>query len=74
MSSHKVADADEGVSVPGENFSPCSWCLRERPCAEGFDDKLWTTIYTVREDRARIISVTRARENEEAITNDSTRI
>ena len=23
MSSQKVADADEGVSVPGEKFSPC---------------------------------------------------
>ena len=40
----------------------------------GLDDKLWTTIYTLREDRARIISVRRARENEEAITNDGTRI
>jgi len=40
----------------------------------GLDDKLWTTIYTLREDRARIISVRRARENEEAIYNDSTRI
>ena len=38
------------------------------------DDKLWTAIYTVRGDRARIISVRRARENEEAIYNDSTRI
>ena len=40
----------------------------------GLDDKLWTTIYTLREDRARIISVRRARENEEAIYNDGTRI
>ena len=40
----------------------------------GLDDKLWTTIYTVRGDRARIISVRRARENEEAIYNDGTRI
>ena len=40
----------------------------------GLDDKLWTTIYTLREDRARIISVRRARENEDAIYNDSTRI
>jgi uncharacterized DUF497 family protein len=38
------------------------------------DDKLWTAIYTVRGDRARIISVRRARENEESIYNDSTRI
>jgi uncharacterized DUF497 family protein len=38
------------------------------------DHKLWTAIYTVRGDRARIISVRRARENEEAIYNDSTRI
>ena len=38
------------------------------------DDKLWTAIYTVRGDRARIISVRRAREKEEAIYNDSTRI
>ncbi len=40
----------------------------------GLDDKLWTTIYTLREDRARIISVRRARENEEAIYNDGARI
>ena len=40
----------------------------------GLDDKLWTTIYTLRGDRARIISVRRARENEEAIYNDGTRI
>ena len=40
----------------------------------GLDDKLWTSIYTLRGDRARIISVRRARENEEAIYNDSTRI
>lgn len=40
----------------------------------GLDDKLWTTIYTVRGDRARIISVRRARENEEAFYNDGTRI
>ena len=40
----------------------------------GLDDKLWTTNYTLREDRARIISVRRARENEEAIYNDGTRI
>ena len=29
----------------------------------GLDDKLWTSIYTLRGDRARIISVRRAREN-----------
>ncbi len=40
----------------------------------GLDDKLWTAIYAVRGDRARIISVRRARENEEAIYNDSRRI
>ena len=40
----------------------------------GLDDQLWTSIYTLRGDRARIISVRRARENEEAIYNDSTRI
>ena len=40
----------------------------------GLDDRLWTTIYTVRGARTRIISVRRSRENEEAIYNDSTRI
>jgi hypothetical protein len=31
------------------------------------DDKLWTAIFTQREDRIRIISVRRARPNEEAL-------
>ena len=36
--------------------------------------KLWTAIFTKREDRTRIISVRRARQNEEATYNDSTGI
>ena len=35
-------------------------------------EKLWTAIFTVREDRTRMISVRRARQDEEAIYNDST--
>ncbi len=37
-------------------------------------DKLWTAIFTTREDRVRIISVRRARKNEEAIYHDSERV
>lgn len=36
------------------------------------DNRLWTAIFTTREDRTRIISVRRARKNEEALYNDST--
>lgn len=36
--------------------------------------KLWTAIFTNRADRTRIISVRRARQNEEAIYNNSTGI
>ena len=39
-----------------------------------YADKLWTAIFTTREDRVRIISVRRARKNEEAIYNDSERV
>ena len=37
-----------------------------------FNGKLWTAIFTKRIDRARIISVRRARQNEQAIYNNST--
>ena len=37
-----------------------------------FDNRLWTAIFTRREERTRIISVRRARKNEEALYNDST--
>ena len=33
--------------------------------------KLWTAVFTIREERVRIISVRRARKNEEAIYHDS---
>ena len=36
--------------------------------------KLWTAIFTKREDRTRIISVRRTRQNEESIYNNSTGI
>jgi len=36
-----------------------------------YAEKLWTAIFTAREDRIRIISVRRARKNEEAIYHDS---
>ncbi len=36
-----------------------------------YAEKLWTAIFTTREDRIRIISVRRARKNEEAIYHDS---
>jgi hypothetical protein len=36
------------------------------------DNRLWTAIFTTRKDRTRIISVRRARKNEEALYNDST--
>ncbi len=39
MSSRRVADADEGVSVPVENFSPCLVCLRERLSPQASDLK-----------------------------------
>jgi uncharacterized protein len=39
-----------------------------------FDNRLWTAIFTRREERTRIISVGRARKNEEALYNDSTGI
>lgn len=39
-----------------------------------YADKLWTAIFTTREDRVRIISVRRARKNEEAIYHDSERV
>ena len=35
------------------------------------DGKLWTAIFTTRQERVRIISVRRARKNEEAIYDDS---
>ena len=38
------------------------------------DTKLWTAIFTKREDRIRIISVRRARTNEEKLYNDSSGI
>jgi uncharacterized DUF497 family protein len=34
-------------------------------------DKLWTAIFTTRENRTRLISVRRAREHEEALYNNS---
>lgn len=37
-----------------------------------FGGKLWSAIFTKREDRTRIISVRRTRQNEEAIYNNST--
>ena len=36
-----------------------------------YAEKLWTVIFTTREERIRIISVRRARKNEEAIYYDS---
>ena len=39
-----------------------------------FGGKLWTAIFTTREDRTRIISVRRTRQNEESIYNNSTGI
>jgi len=39
-----------------------------------FSGKLWTAIFTKREDRMRIISVRRTRQNEEPIYNNSTGI
>ena len=39
-----------------------------------FGEMIWTAIFTKREDRTRIISVRRARQNEEAIYNNSTGI
>lgn len=36
--------------------------------------KLWTAIFTIREDRLRIISVRRTRKNEETIYHDSERV
>ncbi|TVR56290.1 MAG: BrnT family toxin [Puniceicoccaceae bacterium] len=36
-----------------------------------YDEKLWTAIYTTRAGRTRIISVRRARENEEALYHES---
>jgi uncharacterized DUF497 family protein len=38
------------------------------------DLKLWTAIFTTRGDRIRLISVRRARKNEEGIYNDRTGI
>jgi len=39
-----------------------------------YGDKLWTAIFTTREDRVRIISVRRARKNEEEIYHYSERV
>jgi uncharacterized DUF497 family protein len=39
-----------------------------------YEEKLWTAIFTTREERVRIISVRRARKNEEAIYHDSERL
>ena len=36
-----------------------------------YEEKLWTAVFTVRAERVRIISVRRARKNEEAIYHDS---
>jgi uncharacterized DUF497 family protein len=36
-----------------------------------YEEKLWTAIFTVRAERVRIISVRRARKNEETIYHDS---
>lgn len=35
------------------------------------DGKIWTAVFTTRQERVRIISVRRARKNEEAIYHDS---
>jgi uncharacterized DUF497 family protein len=40
----------------------------------GSGGKLWTAIFTKREDRIRIILVRRARQNEESLYNDSSGI
>ena len=39
-----------------------------------FEGKVWTAIFTTREERTRLISVRRAKENEEALYNYSTGI
>lgn len=39
-----------------------------------FDGKIWTAIFTTRGDQTRIISVRRARQNEESIYDNSARI
>ena len=39
-----------------------------------YEEKLWTAIFTTREERVRIISVRRARKNEEAVYHDSERL
>jgi uncharacterized DUF497 family protein len=68
-------DTLEGISViPKWSLSEFVARFADEPrlgLVGEYEEKLWTAIFTVRAERVRIISVRRARKNEEATYHDS---